>query len=60
MILHPRRDSRQNFDENSLACLLIAKTEELRLRVKEIAGAMNERMRLLVENEVRQDEESVG
>jgi hypothetical protein len=59
-MLHPRRDSQQIFDENSLVWLLLAKTEELRARVQETAWTMNERMRLLLENEMRRTDESVS
>jgi hypothetical protein len=60
MTLHRRRDSQQIFDENSLAWLLIAKTEELRVRVQETVGTINERMRLLLDKDESRIDESVG
>ena len=60
MMLHPRRDSRQILDEHSLAWLLIAKTEELRVRVQETVGTINERMRLLLDNDESIIDESLG
>ena len=59
MMLHRRRDSQQIVDEDSLAWLLIAKTEELRVRVQETVGAINERMRLLLDKDESRIDESV-
>jgi len=59
MTLHRRRDSQQIIDEDSLAWLLIAKTEELRVRVQETVGAINERMRLLLDKDESRIDESV-
>jgi hypothetical protein len=60
MKLHRRRDSQQILDEESLAWLVIAKTEELRVRVQETVGAINERMRLLLDKDESRIDESVG
>ena len=59
MKLQQGRDFQHIDDKNSLAWLLIAKTEELRVRVQETAALMNERMRLVLENEVSQNDQSV-
>jgi hypothetical protein len=59
MKLQQGRDSQHIDDKNSLAWLLIAKTEELRVRVQETVEAINERMRLVLENEVSQNDHSV-
>jgi hypothetical protein len=56
MKLHHRRDSRRILEEHRIACLAIAKTEELRVRVRETAGRINERVRTLFHTDASRTE----